>query len=63
MSFSKAGHPKNEPMDDQKITVNKQKTEMQATLKYHFSADSVSTQKVRPPKTNNKIGNAMFTLG
>ena len=62
MSFSKAGHPRNEPMDDQKIIVNKQKTEKQTTLKYHFNADSVNTQKVKPPNANNKIGNAMFIL-
>ena len=33
---------------------------MQAVLKYHFSFDSVNTQKVSPPNTNNKTGNAMF---
>ena len=33
---------------------------MQALFKYHFNEDSVRTQKVKPPNTNNKIGNAIF---
>ena len=47
-------------MDDQKITVKIQNAEMQAVLKYHFNDDSVNSQKVKPPKTNNRIGNAIF---
>lgn len=33
---------------------------MQALFKYHFNEDSVRTQKVKAPNTNNKIGNAIF---
>ena len=44
----------------QKIMVKIQKIEMQAVLRYHFSDDSVSTQRVKPPNTNNRIGNAIF---
>ena len=60
ISSSLAGQPKNELIDDQKTIVKIQKAEMEAALKYHLNDDSVSTQKVNPPNTNNKIGNAIF---
>ena len=60
MSSSEAGQPRNELIDDQKITVKTQNVEIQAVLKYHFNYESVNNQKVRPPNTNNKIGNAIF---
>ena len=45
---------------DQKMMVKTQKIEMQAVFMYHFNDDSVNIQKVKPPNTNNKIGNAIF---
>ena len=44
----------------QKITVKIQNTDMQDVFTYHLTLDSVSIQKLRPPNTNNKIGNAIF---
>ena len=54
------GHPKKVWMDVQKMIVKTQNAEIEAVLKYHFRDDSFNTQKVRPPKANNKIGNAIF---
>lgn len=59
-SRSSAGQPKKECEVSQKITVNKQNAEMQDTLKYQRTFDSVSNQKVKPPKTNMRIGKAKF---
>ena len=33
---------------------------MQDVFTYHLTLDSVSIQKLNPPNTNNKIGNAIF---
>ena len=45
---------------DQKITVRKQKAAIQPSFKYHLIADSERSHNVRPPNTNNRIGNAIF---
>jgi len=60
MSLLRAGHPKYECMVDQNTIVNMQNVAMQDVLKYHLTEDSESSQKVRVPKINNKIGNAML---
>ena len=57
-----AGQPKKECIQSQKIIVKTQKTEIQAVFKYHLKEDSLKTQKLKLPKTNNKIGRAIFIV-
>ena len=62
MSYLFAGHPKKLSVALQKTIVNKQKREMQKTFKCHLNLESVSTQKLKPPKINNRIGKVVFIV-